>query len=113
MSAEQTHSAGEVVAEPMTQLDYAQDRLEERDTGVASVAALLSGLGAGLGVLSVYFAPMILGFVAIGAAILGLAMVGDRDRFAKIALMIAVIGWLVGSIIAVFTGSSPLSLKMG
>ena len=107
MSAE--HSTGGDVAEPMTQLDYAQDRLEERDSGVASAAALLSGLGAGLGVLSIYFAPMILGFVAMGAAIIGLSIAGDRDRFAKIALIIAAVGWLAGSIIAVFTGSSPLS----
>jgi hypothetical protein len=111
MSAD--HSTGGDVAEPMTPLDYAQERLEERDTGVTSAAALLSGLGAGLGVLSIYFAPMILGFVAIGAAILGLSVAGDRDRFAKIALIIATVGWLVGSIIAVFTGASPLSLKMG
>ncbi len=112
MSADQTTGGGEI-AEPMTQLDYAHERLEERDTGVASAAALLSGLGAGLGVLSIYFAPMILGFVAIGAAIIGLSIAGDRDRFAKTALLIAVVGWLLGSIIAVFTGSSPLSLKMG
>lgn len=112
MSAEHTEGGGGL-AEPMTQLDYAQDRLEERDTGVASASALLSGLGAGLGVLAIYFAPMILGFVAIGAAILGLAIAGDRDRFAKIALIIATVGWLAGAIISVITGSSPLSLKMG
>ncbi|MGA0123060.1 MAG: hypothetical protein ACO3KD_08690 [Gaiellales bacterium] len=113
MSAEHTTGAGETVAEPMTPLDYAQDRLEERDSGVASVSALLSGLGAGLGVLAIYFAPMILGFVAIGAAILGLSIAGDRDRFAKIALIVAAVGWLLGSVISVFTGWSPLSLKMG
>ncbi|MFM9125065.1 MAG: hypothetical protein ACKOSO_07920 [Actinomycetota bacterium] len=111
MSAE--HSTGSEIAEPMTQLDYASERLEERDSGVASASALLSGLGAGLGVLSIYFAPMILGFVAIGAAILGLAIAGDRDRFAKIALIIATVGWRAGSIIAGCTGASPLSLKMG
>ena len=112
MSAEQSTHTDEV-AEPMTQLDYAQRSLEERDTGVQTVAAMLSGLACGMGVLSLYFAPMILGCVAIGAAIFGLTLAGDRDRFGKIALIIAVMGWLIGSTIAVLLGSNPLSLKMG
>lgn len=98
--------------EVMTQQDYAERQLEERDTGTASAAALLSGLGAGLGVMSLWVAPMILGFVAIGFAILGLAIAGDRDRFAKIALIIATFGWLIGSLLALITGNSPLAANL-
>jgi hypothetical protein len=98
--------------QPMTQLDYAEKVLEDRDTGTQSAAALLSGLGAGLGVLSLWFAPMVLGFIAIGCAILGLALMGDRDRFGRIAMTIAVTGWLVGSIIAVLLSRSPISLNL-
>jgi hypothetical protein len=96
----------------MTQEAYADRVLEERETGTASAAALLSGLGAGIGVMSVLVAPMILGFIAIGCAILGLAITGDRDRFAKIALIIATMGWLIGSLLSIALGNSPISINL-
>jgi hypothetical protein len=37
---------------------------------------------------------------------------GDRDRFGRIAMTIAVTGWLVGSIIAVLLSRSPISLNL-
>ena len=42
----------QTVTNPMTQLDYAERRLEDRDTGTQSASALLSGLACGMGVLS-------------------------------------------------------------
>ncbi len=102
----------DTVANPMTQLDYAELKLEDRDTGTQSASALLSGLACGLGVLSLWFAPMILGFVAIGCAILGLSMSGTRDRIGKIGLVMAVLGWLIGSIIAVLIGNSVVSINL-
>lgn len=102
-------------AEPddvMTQQDYAERVLEERDTGTASAAALLSGLACGIGVMSLLVAPMILGFVAIGCAILGLSIAGMQDRFGKIGLIVATLGWLIGSYIALATGSSPISFSL-
>lgn len=102
-------------AEPddvMTQQDYAERVLEERDTGTASAAALLSGLACGLGVMSLLVAPMIIGFVAIGCAILGLAIAGMQDRFGKIGLIVATLGWLIGSYITLATGSSPISFSL-
>ncbi|MGI9117456.1 MAG: hypothetical protein ACR2JV_07455 [Gaiellales bacterium] len=107
MSAE-----NDTVANPMTQLDYAERTLEDRDTGTASASALLSGLACGLGVLSLWFAPMIIGFVAIACAILGLSLAGTRDRIGKIGLIIAVMGWLIGSIIGIFVGHSVISLNI-
>ena len=102
----------DTVANPMTQLDYAELKLEDRDTGTQSASALLSGLACGLGVLSLWFAPMILGFIAIGCAILGLSMAGTRDRIGKIGLVMAVLGWLIGSIIAVLIGNSVISINL-
>ncbi len=97
---------------PMTQLDYAELTLEERDSGTETAASLLSGLACGLGVLSLWFAPMILGFVAIGFGLLGLSMAGDRDRFGKIGLILAVGGWLIGSTICVLMGRSPIAIDL-
>lgn len=102
----------ETLANPMTQLDYAERKLEDRDTGTQSASALLSGLACGLGVLSLWFAPMILGFIGIGCAILGLSMAGTRDRIGKIGLIIAVLGWLIGSIIGILVGHSVISLNL-
>jgi 4-amino-4-deoxy-L-arabinose transferase-like glycosyltransferase len=102
----------ETLANPMTQLDYAERKLEDRDTGTQSASALLSGLACGLGVLSLWAAPMILGFIAIGCAILGLSMAGTRDRIGKIGLIIAVLGWLLGSIISIIVGHSVISLNI-
>lgn len=102
----------ETLANPMTQLDYAERKLEDRDTGTQSAAALLSGLACGLGVAALWFAPMIIGFVAIGCAILGLSMSGTRDRIGKIGLIIAVMGWLIGSILGIFVGHSVISLNI-
>lgn len=98
--------------QPMTQLDYAERRLEERDSGTQTAASLLSALASGLGVLSIWFAPMVIGFFAIGFAILGLAISGERDRIGKIGLILAVGGWLIGSILAVILGRNPLSLGL-
>ena len=79
----------QTVTNPMTQLDYAERRLEERDTGTQSASALLSGLACGMGVLALWFAPMVLGFVGIACGILGVALAGERDRIGKIGLTIA------------------------
>ena len=112
MSANQSQSTDEEVAAPMTQLDYVDRMLEPRESGLDSAAALLSGLACGLGVVALWFAPMVIGFFAIGFAIIGLAISGDRNRIGKIALIIATVGWLVGSILAVFTGNSPISINL-
>ena len=94
MSANQSQPTDEEVAAPMTQLDYVDRMLEPRDSGLDSAAALLSGLACGLGVVALWFAPMVIGFFAIGFAIIGLAISGDRNRIGKIALIIATVGWL-------------------
>jgi uncharacterized membrane protein YjjP (DUF1212 family) len=102
----------DTLANPMTQLEYAELKLEDRDSGTQSASALLSGLACGLGVAALWFAPMIIGFVAIGCAILGLSISGTRDRIGKIGLIIAVLGWLIGSIIGIFVGHSVISLNL-
>lgn len=112
MSANQSQTTDEEVAAPMTQLDYVDRMLEPRDTGLQSASALLSGLACGMGVLALWFAPMILGFIGIGFAIIGLAISGSQNRIGKIALIIAAVGWLVGSIIAVVTGASTISITL-
>ncbi len=100
------------VQQPMTQLDYAERRLEDRDSGTQTAASLLSALACGLGVLAIWFAPMVIGFFAIGFSILGLVMAGDRDRFGKIGMIVAVSGWLIGAILAVILGRNPLSVGL-
>ncbi len=102
----------ESIATPMTQIDYAERKLEGRDTGTQSASALLSGLACGLGVVSLWCAPMIIGFFAIGFAMLGLSIAGDRDRIGKIGLIIAVMGWLLGSVLAILIGNSVISLNI-
>ncbi|MEI6689392.1 MAG: hypothetical protein WCN97_08555 [Thermoleophilia bacterium] len=102
----------DTLVNPMTQLEYAELKLEDRDSGTQSASALLSGLACGLGVAALWFAPMIIGFVAIGCAILGLSISGTRDRIGKIGLIIAVMGWLIGSIIGIFVGHSVISLNL-
>lgn len=102
----------ETLANPLTQLDYAERKLEDRDTGTQSASALLSGLACGLGVLSLWFAPMVLGFIGIGCGILGLALSGNRDRIGKIGLTIAVLGWLIGSTLGILLGRSVISLNL-
>ena len=105
-------SDNDTIANPMTQLEYAELKLEDRDSGTQSASALLSGLACGLGVAALWFAPMIIGFVAIGCAILGLSISGTRDRIGKIGLIIAVLGWLIGSIVGIFVGHSVISLNL-
>ncbi len=112
MSAEQTISTGEPVDETMTQLDYVDRVLEPRDTGTQTVSALLAGLACGLGVLAVWFAPMITGFFAIGFAIIALVLAGESTRTAKIALIVATFGWLIGSILAIVTGNSSIGITL-
>ena len=102
----------EPIANPMTQVDYAERRLEERDSGVASVSALLAAFACGFGVLSLWFAPMILGFIGIGCGIVAVAIAGDRDRPARIGLTIAALGWLIGSIIGIAVNHSVISLNL-
>ena len=96
----------------MTQMDYVDRMLEPRDSGLQSASALLSGLACGLGVLALWFAPRVLGFIGIGFAIIGLAISGNQNRIGTIALIIAALGWLIGSIIAVFTGASTISVTL-
>ncbi len=112
MSADQTTVHAEAIGDPMTQLDYVDLMLEERESGTASASALLSGLACGLGILALWFAPMIVGFIAIGLAVVGLSIAGNHDRFARTALTIAVVGWLLGSVIAILTGNSPISISL-
>ena len=102
----------EILTNPMTQLEYAELKLEDRDSGTQSASALLSGLACGLGVAALWFAPMIIGFVAIACAILGLSMSSTRDRIGKIGLIMAVGGCLIGSIIGIFVGHSVISLNL-
>lgn len=100
------------IANPLTQVEYAERRLEDRDSGTASVSALLAGLACGMGVLSLWFAPMVLGFMGIGCGIFALILAGDRDRPARIGLTIATLGWLIGSIIGVAVNHSLISLNL-
>jgi hypothetical protein len=69
-------------------------------------------LACGLGVVSLWFAPMIIGFFAIGCAILGLSIAGTRDRIGKIGLIMAVVGWLIGSTLAILLGRSVISIGL-
>jgi hypothetical protein len=102
----------ESIDTPMTQVDYAERRLEERDTGTSSASALLAAFACGFGVLALWFAPMILGFIGIGCGIVALVIAGDRDRPARIGLTIAVLGWLIGSIIGIAVNHSVVSLNL-
>jgi hypothetical protein len=55
---------------------------------------------------------MILGFAAIGCAILGISIAGTRDRIGKIGLVVATVGWLIGSTLAILLGRSVISLGL-
>ena len=100
------------IANPLTQVEYTERRLEGRDTGTATVSAMLAAFACGFGVLSLWFAPMILGFIGIGCGIVALVLAGERDRPARIGLTIAVLGWLIGSIIGVAVNHSLISLNL-
>jgi hypothetical protein len=68
---------------------------------VLGLMALFSGLAMKFGPASFVLPPFKLGFVGIFLAIIGLCTAGDRDRFARIALVVAGLSWLIGGMLAV------------
>jgi hypothetical protein len=65
------------------------------------LTAMISGLAMKFGPSTLVFAPFRVGFLAIFLGVIGLATAGDRDRFGRIALVIAGLGWLIGGMLAV------------
>jgi hypothetical protein len=65
------------------------------------LVAMISGLAMKFGPASFVFAPFRVGFLAIFLGIVGLSTAGDRDRFGRVALTVAGLGWLIGGMLAV------------
>ena len=78
--------------------------LPERDAPVESLGAFLNGLGTMLGVVAIFYWPLFLGLFGMGFAGTSLAMARSattRRNFA-IGFTIAVVGWMLGMINAVW-----------
>jgi hypothetical protein len=93
MSGEPANTLGEV--------DYYNRTLPRREHPFETFSMLLSAGAIVFGLAALYFTPFKPGFLAIFLGILGLATAGDRDRFGRIALVVAGTCWLIGGLVAV------------
>jgi len=93
--------------EPLSELEYFNRNQPQREHPYEAGATLLAALAMILGVAALYFGtPFKLGFLAMFLATLALIFSGERDRFARTAMIVAVGGWLVGGVLAVLASKA-------
>ena|SRR6476619_2118753 len=91
-------------AEPtLSETDYANKVLPAREAPFEVGVTLLSALAICLGVYALIFTPFKPGFLAIAVATLANALAARPSRLPKIAMVVAVLGWLIGGIVAVMS----------
>lgn len=84
---------------------YANRVLPSRESPAEVGAMILSAAGIVLGLSALVFVPFKPGFAAIGISTIALAVSGERNRVAKIAMTVSTLGWLVGGLLAVLSDS--------
>ena len=82
--------------------------LPKKETPVEAFGGVLNGLGAGLGIMAIFFWPLLFGALALTFGGASLIAIGDRSTqssFGK-GFAIAVLGWLIGMTVAVLRKSA-------
>jgi hypothetical protein len=85
----------------LSESEYANRVLPAREDPYEVGVTLLSALAIVLGVSALFFTPFKPGFLAIGIATLANALAAHSTRLPRIAMVVAVLGWLIGGILAV------------
>jgi hypothetical protein len=85
----------------LSEVDYYNRTLPTRERPFEVFSSMLSAAAIVFGLAAFVFDPYKLGFTAIGFGIIGLATAGDRDRFARIAMVIAALCWVGAGFYAV------------
>jgi hypothetical protein len=89
----------------LSETEYANRLLPQREAPFEVGVTLLSAAAICLGVYALIFTPFKPGFTAIALAVLANAFAARSSRLPKIALIVAVGGWLIGGILSVLTDS--------
>jgi hypothetical protein len=92
--------------ETLSETEYANRLLPPREAPFEVGVTLLSAAAICLGVYALIFTPFKPGFLAILLATLANAFAAGSNRLPKIALVVAVLGWLIGGILAVLSDSA-------
>lgn len=87
----------------LSETEYANRLLPAREEPFEVGVTLLSAAAICLGVYALLFAPFKPGFLAMALATLANAFSAHSSRLPKIAMVVAVLGWLIGGILAVLT----------
>jgi hypothetical protein len=85
----------------LSETEYANRLLPQREAPFEVGVTLLSALAICLGVSALYFAPFKPGFLAMALATLANAFASRSSRLPKVAMVVAVLGWLIGGTLAV------------
>jgi hypothetical protein len=102
-----TDESSALEQDPLTEVEYFNRIQPQREHPYEAGATLLAALAIILGVAALHFGtPFKVGFLAMLLATLALIFSGERDRFARTAMIVAVGGWLVGGILAVLASKA-------
>ncbi len=88
-------------AQPLTEEEYANRVLPDRESPFEVGATLLAALAICLGVAALLFTPFKPGFLGILCATLANALASERVRLPRIAMVVAGVGWLLGGVLSV------------
>ncbi|MDX6376341.1 MAG: hypothetical protein QOE98_644 [Gaiellaceae bacterium] len=88
-------------AELLTETEYANRLLPDREPASEVGATLLAAGAICLGIAALLFTPFKPGFLAILLATLSNALATKSVRLPKIAMVVAGLGWLLGGVISV------------
>src|SRR5262249_59902302 len=95
----------------LSESEYANRLLPQREAPFEVGVTLLSAMAICLGVYALIFTPFKPGFLAIFFAILANAFASGSNRLPKIAMVVAVLGWLIGGLLAVLS-DAPLRERL-
>jgi hypothetical protein len=98
------------VADVPEQVGFYERMLPPREKPLDALGGILNGLGAGFGILALYWWPLFLGATGIGLAGMSLVFARERGIQSRFAwgFAIAGLGWLIGMMLGVY-GHKPLS----
>jgi predicted phage tail protein len=88
-------------AQPLTEEEYANRVLPDRESPYEVGATLLAALAIVLGITALLFTPFKPGFLGILLATLSNAVAGQNSRLPRIAMVVAGVGWLLGGVLSV------------
>ena len=71
-------------------------------------AGMLGGFAAVLGFGAIFYKPLLLGTIAVVLAILGSLGDGAAARIAKWALIVTIVGFVLGMLLSIFVTSAPV-----